>query len=737
LEGTVKKPIIRPHVALAWVCSFILFTLTAQPQVLLQKPANQVKLQEVVDLVNADSISKTIQDLQNFNTRYEYTSGRREAAQYLYSRFQHYSQEVSFDTFQYNAPLFVFGKPDWGFFPHATFYFSGKPSNLWIAGDNGLILRSTDRGESWSSLQLGLPDFLTHIFFIDTLRGWCTGYWGNVYRTKDGGKNWTVIPIGTRDVLDGIVFVDSLRGWVIQNNPTTNTVRILATQDGGLNWAPEIEIPHCALYDLTFTTPDSGFAIGYNFQRINCVVASTFNGGLSWDIKELSRGGLFDMDFIDSEHGWSTGYNGSACIIYRTQDGGKTWLKVYSSSTDMNYTGIDFTDPNHGWASDLWGGGIFQTRDGGKTWQAKKTMDEIVLDVASTDSNVCMAITMNQIHRTGNGGSTWESISPPAFQRSSENVVAVVRGTVYPDSVLIIGAHYDCFSDDPYRYAPGANDNASGVAGIMELARIFGMHNSPFTLEFVAFSAEEHDGLFGSRHYAADAKSSGKNVKAMINLDIIGQLNHSKWYVQIRSDTSFRQLVELASDLAVQYTKAAPYPDIFNMSWDPGSDYYPFFMQGYPVISFAARNPAVGNPPHYHTTTDELSTLTIPYEAEIVKTALATVAALSGMISNGVEDRPVAVVPDRPVLYANFPNPFNPGTLIRYSIPRPSDVVLKIFNLLGREIVTLADGPETAGERSVIWDGKDRGGNPVSSGIYICKLQAGGETLTRRIAVMR
>jgi hypothetical protein len=303
---------------------------------------------------------------------------------------------------------------------------------------------------------------------------------------------------------------------------------------------------------------------------------------------------------------------------------------------------------------------------------------------------------------------------------------------------VIIGAHYDCSSDDPYRYAPGANDNASGVAGVMELARIFGLCGSPYTLEFVAFSAEEHDGLFGSRHYAEESLSSGKKVKAMINLDIIGGTAYKKWYVVLKTDPAFSELADLASGMAVAYTKAIPYPKIYDMGMDAGSDHYSFFKQGYPTLGVAARYPEGTYPPNYHTTTDELSKLTMPYEAEIVKAVLATVAALSGMdVTVGIEERPAACVPDQPVLYANFPNPFNPGTFIRYSIPRPSDVVLKIFNLLGREIVTLADGPETAGEKSVIWDGKDRGGNPVSSGIYVCKLQAGGETLTRRIAVMR
>jgi len=76
-------------------------------------------------------------------------------------------------------------------------------------------------------------------------------------------------------------------------------------------------------------------------------------------------------------------------------------------------------------------------------------------------------------------------------------------------------------------------------------------------------------------------------------------------------------------------------------------------------------------------------------------------------------------------LEQNFPNPFNPRTTIQYQVPENTRVVLKIFTVHGKEIRTLVNEKQTAGLKSVIWDGKDSAGNTVSSGVYFYRIQTG------------
>ena len=80
--------------------------------------------------------------------------------------------------------------------------------------------------------------------------------------------------------------------------------------------------------------------------------------------------------------------------------------------------------------------------------------------------------------------------------------------------------------------------------------------------------------------------------------------------------------------------------------------------------------------------------------------------------------------PNEYTFSANYPNPFNPETTIQYQLPAPSKVTIKIFDYLGREIRTLVNEEKEAGYFMVGWDGKDNLGNKVSSGIYICRLEA-------------
>ncbi len=104
------------------------------------------------------------------------------------------------------------------------------------------------------------------------------------------------------------------------------------------------------------------------------------------------------------------------------------------------------------------------------------------------------------------------------------NAVARLAGNVTPQNIYVMGAHYDCIVEegDPFVVAPGANDNASGVAGVLEVARI--MKKQGFvpksTIEFVAFASEEYD-LNGSGEYAGKAKNSGTNIVMMLNNDMI------------------------------------------------------------------------------------------------------------------------------------------------------------------------------------------------------------------------
>jgi Subtilase family/FlgD Ig-like domain len=85
----------------------------------------------------------------------------------------------------------------------------------------------------------------------------------------------------------------------------------------------------------------------------------------------------------------------------------------------------------------------------------------------------------------------------------------------------------------------------------------------------------------------------------------------------------------------------------------------------------------------------------------------------------------------------NYPNPFNPTTEVVYSLPFNSEVSLKVFDLLGREVITLVKGYRPAGIHRVTWNGEDEQGNRVSSGVYFYRLQTNIQSLTRKMLLLR
>ncbi|MDY0168682.1 MAG: M20/M25/M40 family metallo-hydrolase [Thermoguttaceae bacterium] len=186
------------------------------------------------------------------------------------------------------------------------------------------------------------------------------------------------------------------------------------------------------------------------------------------------------------------------------------------------------------------------------------------------------------------------------------NVVGVHVGTVMPDNIYIVGAHYDSTNSrgsgsGANEGAPGADDNASGVAGVLEAARVISQYQLQSTVIFIAFDHEEQ-GMVGSAHYANE--HSGDNIRGMVSLDMIGYSGNNPDKVRLHpgsaSLTTTRD--ELADALWEYGGITAPLRGEFN--W---SDHAPFgsFGEGSCLVieyDFSTN-------PHYHMWSDSVDTV--------------------------------------------------------------------------------------------------------------------------------
>jgi hypothetical protein len=115
-----------------------------------------------------------------------------------------------------------------------------------------------------------------------------------------------------------------------------------------------------------------------------------------------------------------------------------------------------------------------------------------------------------------------------------------------------------------------------------------------------------------------------------------------------------------------------------------------------------------------------------------------TIIATRSPVTTGVENSSnIAVVPRELVLAQNYPNPFNPSTLIQYGLPESEHVKITIFSLLGQEIDELANTVQSPGTYRVVWNGKDKRGKDMPSGVYLIRLQAGSTQLVKKAMLVR
>lgn len=106
--------------------------------------------------------------------------------------------------------------------------------------------------------------------------------------------------------------------------------------------------------------------------------------------------------------------------------------------------------------------------------------------------------------------------------------------------------------------------------------------------------------------------------------------------------------------------------------------------------------------------------------------------ALLWMNAIGAVDKPEAGLPSELMLFQNYPNPFNPATTIDFSLPRSGMVTLSVYDLLGKEVETILNGPLEAGDHTVQWDARH-----YSSGVYFIRLRMEGYAQTKKVTVLR
>ncbi len=208
----------------------------------------------------------------------------------------------------------------------------------------------------------------------------------------------------------------------------------------------------------------------------------------------------------------------------------------------------------------------------------------------------------------------------------SRNVWAVIPGLTQPGQKVVVVAHYDSTSGQPRVLAPGADDNGSGTAAVLELARLLSGEKFDFSIVLLCVSAEEW-GLYGSRAYAVQARERGDDIVGVIDLDMISFPDPSGDAVDLYGNSASEWLVDRF--IAVARSRARLRLDKVIDSSMVYSDHAPFWDQGYPALCANEDSSS----PYYHTTGDTLATLDMGFAVEATRAAVAAVADLAQPIA--------------------------------------------------------------------------------------------------------
>ena len=179
------------------------------------------------------------------------------------------------------------------------------------------------------------------------------------------------------------------------------------------------------------------------------------------------------------------------------------------------------------------------------------------------------------------------------------NICGWVKGSVHPDSIIVISAHYDHLGGmGSATYFPGANDNASGTSLLLGLAKYYASHPQPYTIAFISFAGEEA-GLLGSKYFTQNPLFPLKNIRFLLNLDLEGTGDEGITVVNATEFSKEFAAMNAINDNGKYLVKIYPRGKAAN------SDHYWFSEKGVPAFFFYT----LGGIKAYHDVFDKAQTL--------------------------------------------------------------------------------------------------------------------------------
>ena len=344
---------------------------------------------------------------------------------------------------------------------------------------------------------------------------------------------------------------------------------------------------------------------------------------------------------------------------------------------------------------------------------------------------------------------------------TAQNLIGWHRGTTNEAAMLFNSGHFDSVNN-----SPGADDNGSSVAAMMEIMRVLAGYNFEKSIRFLGFDLEEA-GLLGSEQYVTNGLAGWEEIEGLINMEMIGykteQVNTQSLpfgfdilfpavsdsveadsfrgnFILNVANVNSSSLKQAFDNSADQYV-----PNLRELSLEvPGngqsapdlrrSDHASFWDAGYPALMIT--DGADTRYPYYHTPNDTLENLDFQFMTQVAQTAAGTLAELAGIQHSGIAeggtfnlDLPTGVATEIALKGLQvFPNPFS-GTLhIDFELPTPSSLSFKVTDSKGGTIWERNITEASAGEKRFLWMDSQ-----LAPGLYQLEIRTGEQVTVKKV----
>ena len=291
------------------------------------------------------------------------------------------------------------------------------------------------------------------------------------------------------------------------------------------------------------------------------------------------------------------------------------------------------------------------------------------------------------------------------------------------DSIVIVGAHLDAISYDSgytlLAQAPGADDNASGIAVMLELARICHSNGLHFKrdIHFMAYDGEEL-GLLGSYNDAWKRTETGDPVAIMINNDMVSYQPDDDWKLTLHWYDNALDIVSRAAEICSQYTNITPViPSASENGNSHYSDSYAYYYYDFRAV-FAIEYTFSTS---YHTYHDVSDSNNYDFLADVARYNMALLVDYTELDNTvGIEEQPIDHMAHL------YPNPVADKACLQYQLSGNSAVKITVTDMAGRIVLQQNPSTQAAGIHLMELDLSQ-----LPSGVYLCQIRTdrGSETL--------